>query len=355
MGRQDAKEGVGRPGVRPADPGRAQGDHHVGWAERVENLGRHAVRGQDPAVEALIANPFANMGYHDWIALNGVDGVAMTAGERCRDAASAGADVEYLGAGRQAAASGESKDRVEGDGVGDPEVDVSDVVVIRSHIQTVVGDCGSAPEKALYITKYPCEVLGDREFSMTATSLPCAAIPGPEPTLAVAAGRFLILAGAVFGSANLVQFAVVGGFLPVHPAMVGASWAFAVGVFLTLLLRLRRSPHGTVRTAASWSRFTVLGQIAGALILLSLSLALKDWTIMRATSAVGMALYGCAWTLAAVRTGRAWIAAVALGCFGASLIIALLIGTPAQYLAYGLFLYAFALTPGLFLALERGR
>lgn len=190
---------------------------------------------------------------------------------------------------------------------------------------------------------------------MTAASLSFATTPGAEPALSAAAGRFLILAGAVFGSANLFQFAVVGGLLPLHPAVLGASWAAAVGVFLTLLLRLRRSPHDTVRRAASWSRFTLLGQIVGALVLLGLSLALRDWTIMRATSAVGMALYGCVWTVAAVRTGRAWIATVALGCFGASLTIALLLGTPAQYLAYGLSLYAFALTPGLILALERGR
>lgn len=190
---------------------------------------------------------------------------------------------------------------------------------------------------------------------MTSATLSSTIVSVPEPSLALAAGRFLILAGSVFGSANLFQFAVVGGLLPLHPAVLGVSWAIAVGVFLTLLFRLRRSPYATVRRAAQWSRFTVLGQIAGALVLLGLSLALKDWTIMRATSAVGMALYGCVWSVAAVRSRKAWIAAVALGCVGASLSIAFLLGTPAQYLAHGLSLYAFALTPGLILASGRGR
>lgn len=173
------------------------------------------------------------------------------------------------------------------------------------------------------------------------------------PTLPIAAGRFLILAGAVFGSANLFQFGVIGGLLPLHPAVLSLSWLAAVGIFFTLLFRLRRSPHETMRRAASWSRFTVMGQIAGALTLLGLSLALKDWTIMRATSVVGMALYGAVWSVAAVRTRTVWIAAVALGCFGSSLTLFLLLGTSEQYLAYGLSLYAFALIPGLLLASGR--
>ena len=122
-----------------------------------------------------------------------------------------------------------------------------------------------------------------------------------------------------------------------------------------VLFRLRRSPFATVRRAAAWSRFTLAGQIGGALVLLGLSIVLKDWTIMRAMSAVGMALYGVAWIIAAVRTRTLWTAGLAVGCLGASAAISLLLGTPAQYLAYGLSLFAFALTPGLILVSGRDR
>ncbi len=188
---------------------------------------------------------------------------------------------------------------------------------------------------------------------MTAAALRLTPQTSTEPSLAAAAGRFLVLAGAVFGTANLFQFGVTSGLLHLHPASLGLSWPLALGVFFTVLFRLRRSPFSTVRRAAAWSRFTVAGQIAGALVLLALSLVFQDWTIMRAMSAVGMALYGVAWVVAAVRTRAVWPAALAAGCFAASVGIAVTLGTPAQYLAYGLSLYAFALTPGLILVSAR--
>lgn len=184
---------------------------------------------------------------------------------------------------------------------------------------------------------------------MTATVLSPATTTPSEPSLSAAVGRFLVLAGAVFGIANLFQFGVLSGLLHLHPAVLSLSWPLAVAGFLIVLFRMRRSPSATVRRAAIWSRFALAGQISGALILLGLSIVLKDWTIMRAMSVVGMALSGVAWIIAAVRTRTLWTAGLAAGCLGASAGIALLLGTPAQYLAYGLSLFAFALTPGLIL------
>lgn len=179
--------------------------------------------------------------------------------------------------------------------------------------------------------------------------------PRVQPTVAVAAGRNLIAAGAVFGLANLFQFGVVDGALGLHPAVLSISWPVAVALFLALLFRLRRSGGDAARRAGGWSRLAVLTQIGAALGLLATAYATGNWTLMTATSVVGMALYGLAWSIATLRGGRPWMAVVALGCFSTAGGIALLVGSPTQYLAYATGLFAFALTPGLLLASGRLR
>ena len=50
---------------------------------------------------------------------------------------------------------------------------------------------------------------------MTATSIQSSSFAGSEPTLEVAVGRVLVLAGAVFGLSNLFQYGVYSGLLKV--------------------------------------------------------------------------------------------------------------------------------------------
>ncbi len=188
----------------------------------------------------------------------------------------------------------------------------------------------------------------------TAAIAPSLSSPS-EPTLPVAAGRTLMAAGAVFGAANLFQFGVMSGALGLHPATLSLSWPVAVAVFLTLLFRLRRSGGEAARRAGQWSRYAILTQIGAALVLLGLSLATGDWGWMRATAVVGMSLYGVVWGIAAARTSRLWMALVAGGCLMTAAGIALLLGSPAQYLAYAIGLFLFILTPGFILASGRVR
>jgi Ca2+/Na+ antiporter len=190
---------------------------------------------------------------------------------------------------------------------------------------------------------------------MTTAAIALSISPSSQPTLAVAAGRNLMAAGAVFGAANLFQFGVVSGALGLHPAVLSLSWPLAVALFLAALFRLRRSGGEAARRAGQWSRYAVLTQIAAALALLGLSFATKDWGWMRATSVVGMSLYASVWGIAAVRTGRLWMALVAGGCLVTAAGLALLLGSPAQYLAYSVGLFTFILTPGLVLASGRIR
>jgi hypothetical protein len=175
----------------------------------------------------------------------------------------------------------------------------------------------------------------------------------PAPTLSVCAGRVLALAGVAFGAANLIQCGVMSGALGWHPAVLGFSWPIAVGAFLVGVFRLRRAGGQAGRRVGGWSRIVILVHIGAALLLAGLSAVTGDWELMRWTSAVGLALYGLAWAIAAARTATANMAAMAAVAFAGVAGIALRFGTADQYLIYACALALVALIPGLWLALGR--
>lgn len=187
----------------------------------------------------------------------------------------------------------------------------------------------------------------------SSVSLPRAAAP-MDISLAVAAGRNLIAAGSIFAVANAVQWAIMSGALDLHPAVLSLTWPIAVGTFLVILRQLRAAGGEAGRRTAAWSRVAILSQIGAALVLVAASAATGQWGLMMWTSVVGLALYAIAWGIAAVRTRRAWIGGVALGCLCAAGGVATLVGTPSQYLAYACGLLVFAFMPGLVLVF-RGR
>lgn len=188
---------------------------------------------------------------------------------------------------------------------------------------------------------------------MTAAVLtPSADLPS-QPTLAVAAGRVLTLAGAVFGLSNLFQYGVQSGLLHLHPAVLGLSWPLALTVFFVVLARLRRIGGDNGRRAAGWSRFTIGTMITAALILLAVSLTRQDFTTMAWMTPVSIGIYVVAWSTAAVRARRGWMIAPAFGSLCAAGLAISVLGTPAQYLVYACALFAFVLIPGAALASGR--
>jgi hypothetical protein len=190
---------------------------------------------------------------------------------------------------------------------------------------------------------------------MTATTLDSCPLTPARPTLAVAAGRNLIAAGAVFGLANLTHWGILSGFLHIHPAALSLVWPTAVVCFIVILNRLRCAGGEPAKRAGAWSRLAIWTQIGAALALAAASGLTGNWALMMWMSPLGLAFYGVAWAAATFRGGRAWMGGVALGAFCAAGGVALLVGTPAQYLAYAGGLFAFALLPGLALAFRAAR
>jgi hypothetical protein len=188
---------------------------------------------------------------------------------------------------------------------------------------------------------------------MTASTLTLDQTPSIAPTLAVAAGRNLVAAGAIFGGANLFQWGVLSGVLHLHPAMLSLTWPVAVTAFIVIVRRLRNGGGEQARRAALWSRWAILAQIAAALALAVASALTRDWGLMMWMSPVGLAFYGAAWATAALRDGPVWTAAIALIAFVGALGVATLVGSPVQYLAYAAGLVCVALIPGLALVSRR--
>lgn len=185
-----------------------------------------------------------------------------------------------------------------------------------------------------------------------------AALTGPspvltEPSLCVAAGRVLTLAGTVFGLSNLFQYGVQSGGLHLHPAVLSLSWPIAIAAFFIILARLRRVGGETARRVAGWSRAAIGLTIATALGLLAVSLLTRDFAFMYWMTPVGLGVYAVAWTTASVRGKRAWMLAPALGALCAAALAASQLGSPEQYLTYAAGLFAFVLIPGAWLASGR--
>lgn len=188
---------------------------------------------------------------------------------------------------------------------------------------------------------------------MTAALLADPPLSPTEPTLAVASGRVLALAGTVFGLSNLFQYGVQSGLLHLHPAVLSLSWPAAVVVFFVSLARLRRSGGPAARRAAVWSRLGIAAMIVSALALLALSFIRRDFTTMLWMTPVAMGLYVAAWGTASIRARRGWMVAPALGMLCAAGVAISLLGTPSQYLAYAAGLFAFVLIPGAWMASGR--
>ena len=177
--------------------------------------------------------------------------------------------------------------------------------------------------------------------------------PRSDTSLAVCAGRLLLLAGTVFGTANLFQWGVLSGALGLHPALLALNWAVAVGLFLTGIFRLRRRGGEAGRRVAGWSRAFILAHVGVALVLVAVSNAAGDWGLMRWNAVAGLTLYATGWAIAAIRTETPNMGVLFLVALGGASATAILFGTPDQYLIQSFTLGLAALLPGLWLASGR--
>ena len=169
-------------------------------------------------------------------------------------------------------------------------------------------------------------------------------------------GALLAVAGVDFAAASLVQYAAIKGLIGVTPDMASLSWLAAMAVFVVVLVITKRRSAGRPGAAAvtnravqavwmgsGWAIFAVFL----AIIAMSLKTHSAEPTVFIAPFI--LAVYGISWTVAAVMSRKAWIWAVALGCYGGTVVMGLLAGTAEQMLVYAVALLLLAAAPGLVL------
>ena len=167
-------------------------------------------------------------------------------------------------------------------------------------------------------------------------------------------GSILAVAGASFGTASLVVWAAMRGWIAGGQSVHAWVWLIATVVFLGFLFAVNRrrrerpgaSAAGSRAVGAAWSGagfalFAVFGAFVAATV------TTREPVIMSLFGPVVLAFYGMAWGVAAAMSDRGWMKAVASVALVSCIGVAALAGQPDQFLAYAAALALTALVPGL--------
>ena len=170
-------------------------------------------------------------------------------------------------------------------------------------------------------------------------------------------GAFMAWAGAIFGTASVVAWAIHTRLLALPQSSQLWVWLGAMVIYLVVLrvltTRTRRKPGagavsnraiGVAWSSVGWSIF-VIGLALGAA-----AYRLQEPALMGLFPAVIMALYGAAWGASAIFSGERWLWGVALGSFAAALAVAWFLADPVVFLIYAAAMFLLAFLPGLILA-----
>ena len=172
----------------------------------------------------------------------------------------------------------------------------------------------------------------------------------------VKGGSILMAAGLIYGAASLFEWAQATDRVGDISGVTGVAWLVATAVFLvtlTLVNMKLRSGSGVMTSAnrafaAAWTAvgFGIFALFA-ALIINDVRVGEdQGFTAMWLVPSIIFAFYGLGWavTAAMLRSRPLWLLAVA--ALAACPALALLTGSPNQYLAYAAALFLLMALPG---------
>lgn len=170
------------------------------------------------------------------------------------------------------------------------------------------------------------------------------------------AGRFLVSAALIFGTANMGLWAIQSGLLNVSSwAQLWVSIAAVIVFALTLTVLIRRQKaqagsqsSGNRAVGAAWTGVGY-GIFVTWLGLLALSVRTGDWGWMAVMPTIVLVAYGSAWLVGAAMTGSRWMNLTALLSYASAVGVAWFVDSPALLLVFNAILVAVALIPGLVL------
>jgi hypothetical protein len=171
-------------------------------------------------------------------------------------------------------------------------------------------------------------------------------------------GAALLAAGLIFSACSVLQWAAVEGLI----GQTVATFAEKAGTALFLLFLLTLWVIHARSAAAGRSRIaSVAWQGVGLSVLtLIVTLAVATWRIQSPIltyllPSIIFALYGAAWTVAAVISGRVWIRLTAAGSYLAAVACAFVITQPIQCLVFAAGLLLLGALPGFVLLRQGGQ
>ena len=172
-------------------------------------------------------------------------------------------------------------------------------------------------------------------------------------------GSILIAAGLIFGGASVFQYGLQTGALALDPTASLVVWAVAFVAFFVALtalnMKIARKPGAfspiNKATGAAW-----MG-VGLAIFVLSISIAIVASKVQSEIPALLFpslifALYGSGWAVSATMSDKKWLWGLAIGAWIGAPLIALLTGTPEQYLAYAAGLLLLTVVPGVIMVRE---
>ena len=170
------------------------------------------------------------------------------------------------------------------------------------------------------------------------------------------AGRFLVAAALIFGTANIGQWAIQSGVIDVNPwaqlwLWIGAGIVFAIALVMLIGQQKGRpgsQSSGNRAVGAAWSGVGY-GIFVTWLGLVALSVKSGDWGWMSVMPTVVLVAYGSAWMVGAAMSGARWMSLTALLSYAGAVGVAWFIDSPAIYLIFTVVLVAVAFVPGLIL------
>jgi len=172
----------------------------------------------------------------------------------------------------------------------------------------------------------------------------------------VLGGGILIAAGAIFGLASLLHYAIVGGLIAVEPIAYSYVWIGAMVVFFLALIGLKSKIRGRPGSRSAVNRAVGAGWMGVGLgiFVMALSIAVLSFKLRSEVPtylfpSLIFALYGAGWAVSATMSGQKWQWWLAIGGWVGAPAIAALIGTPLLWLGYAAGLVLLALIPGLIL------
>ncbi len=169
-------------------------------------------------------------------------------------------------------------------------------------------------------------------------------------------GQILLTAGLSFGTASLVIYSMVKGYIPATQALANGVWAASMAVFFIGLYLGSRRAKGQPGHATTNNRGAQAGWkgVGFAIFAFGLSLAAASWRL-RDTNLIWLfapfvlVVYGAGWTVAAAMSGRRWMGVLAVGSYLGGIGMGLMAGSDEMFLGYAACLFLLAAAPGVVL------